>query len=60
MWGRSLLAPNDPAGVTSTSVSSRKWTLAFHAQGDFARAYVIAHRVVLHHVQNALGTFDAR
>lgn len=35
----------------------RELDARFHASGDFARAYVIAHEVG-HHVQNQLGIFD--
>ena len=35
----------------------RELDTRFHASGDFARAYVIAHEVG-HHVQNQLGIFD--
>ena len=49
--------PNDRAVYLDLSFFHEMDT-RFHAQGDFARAYVIAHEVG-HHVQNALGVFDA-
>ena len=54
-WGRST-APNDEK-LYIDLVFFRELQTRFHAPGDFAQAYVIAHEVG-HHVQKLLGTFS--
>ena len=54
-WGRSIARSTRRS--TSISTSTEELKQRFHAPGDFAQAYVIAHEVG-HHVQTLLGVAD--